>query len=1018
MEQQPPPTSPPQQQQDAPQVDNAAAGADEPEVEEEMPFTPEEMQTCIKVFDMMAKNPSLLWQKNFRLFRKSLAPVSEHMEARKFGGKGRKKYLEDKQLKEEKRARHNQRKMHDKRHINSSLLRRERLKKLETLLEQGKDQMLPLIADGAADDEHVLKSLCTDEEAQNKLDKEEADRAEASKLLGFRSCYACKGRFEKIHHFYDQLCPRCADLNFSKRFQTSDLRGKVALVTGARVKIGFHVALKLLLSGAAVIATTRFPRDAAERFAAHPEYETFKDRLQIFGIDFRDLIHLEQFLDFVLSRYSRLDVVIHNACQTIRRPPTYYKHLVNKETLPLEQSAKNVQLLMHHQEEFHEHVKAMALPAAEGGAIAAGATAPAATVAMSSALKSQVPLIVSDQDDESAFPEGMTDVNGQQIDLRSKNTWLLKMGEVATPEVAEVFAINTLAPFIMNNRLVPLLAKGASDTERKFIVNVSAMEGKFYRYKTPNHPHTNMAKAALNMMTRTCAEDLSKKRIYMNSVDTGWINDENPLEKAHAHAKNANFQTPIDEIDAAARILDPVFDGYNNDKVIFGKFLKDYHETECGAVWRLPLSGSGNREQHTKKRAKASTHTQPPAMKGDTRVDNKKYDLPADSKVWCANHPVLHHKLTKLRDERTDSTVFRHVLREVTFYLGYEATHDLKTSPKDIKTPLGDHKGAELSTSVAIVPILRAGLGMVDAMVDLLPNAYVHHIGMYRNKQSLLPVQYYNKLPKECNCDVAIVMEPVIATAGTIIATVAILKTWGVPKIKVVTTIASKQGLQDLLSKHPEVEVVLGAIDPSLTDEGYIFPGLGDAVNTLESRVPPLLKTRTKDPLDSSWRMHMVNRIRKDGQWVPDVAVNACMLCKTDFSFWNRKHHCRRCGAVVCYACSGNRTKFIFKDICPDKVADEEMRVCDSCIQVIDEKLAEGLQKSLRKNDEASDNQQDHYTEGASSSPQNDEQESAFLKESRPLRPERSTRAVLTMGRYRAEIKESEGNRYIRDNDL
>lgn len=142
---------------------------------------------------------------------------------------------------------------------------------------------------------------------------------------------------------------------------------------------------------------------------------------------------------------------------------------------------------------------------------------------MSSALKSQVPMIAGEDhpdDHAEAFPEGMVDVNGQQVDLRSRNSWLLRMGEAATPEVAEVFAINTLAPFIMNNRLVPLLEKSGV-TEKKFIVNVSAMEGKFYRYKTPNHPHTNMAKAALNMMTRTCAEDLSKRRIYMNSVDTG-----------------------------------------------------------------------------------------------------------------------------------------------------------------------------------------------------------------------------------------------------------------------------------------------------------------------------------------------------------------------------------------------------------------------------------------------------------------------------------------------------------------
>jgi NAD(P)-dependent dehydrogenase (short-subunit alcohol dehydrogenase family) len=200
-----------------------------------------------------------------------------------------------------------------------------------------------------------------------------------------------------------------------------------------------------------------------------------------------------------------------------------------------------------------------------------------------SAAMSQMVLLPEDVGvPDSILPLGLTDVNDQQLDLRTTNSWLLKMEEVSTPEVMECFFINAVAPFVLNSRLKPLMGVPMPHDDR-YIINVSAMEGKFYRYKMPNHPHSNMAKAALNMMTRTSAEDLAKNHgIYMNSVDTGWINDENPLEKAHKNAKLNNFQTPIDEIDAAARIVDPIFSGLNHPEKPkdFGKFLKDYVETE------------------------------------------------------------------------------------------------------------------------------------------------------------------------------------------------------------------------------------------------------------------------------------------------------------------------------------------------------------------------------------------------------------------------------------------------------
>ena len=198
---------------------------------------------------------------------------------------------------------------------------------------------------------------------------------------------------------------------------------------------------------------------------------------------------------------------------------------------------------------------------------------------VNSAEQSQIAVIKEDLlSTEKEFPADILDVNGQQIDLRKTNTWVTPMEDVEVGEITEVFAINALAPFIINSKLVPLLERG--DHKYKFIVNVSAMEGKFNRVKSGYHPHTNMAKAALNMMTATSSKRLSQKNIFMTSVDTGWINEENPLEKASKYAAKHNFQTPLDEIDAASRILDPIFTALNTNDPKYGVFFKDYHETE------------------------------------------------------------------------------------------------------------------------------------------------------------------------------------------------------------------------------------------------------------------------------------------------------------------------------------------------------------------------------------------------------------------------------------------------------
>ncbi|EOD22333.1 hypothetical protein EMIHUDRAFT_65136 [Emiliania huxleyi CCMP1516] len=381
-------------------------------------------------------------------------------------------------------------------------------------------------------------------------------------LLHLRACYICKVWYRRLHHLYGSLCPGCAALNEAKRLQTADLRGRVVLLTGARVKIGFQAALKLLRCGARVLATTRFPVDAAARFAALPDFDRWSANLQIFGLDLRDLEALERFCAFLDATEAHLSDIVNNACQTIRRPAQYYRHLIEKELAPHEAPADHRRCLALHEACFGA-AAALAVPATKQ--LLAPLAAPPQ--------RSQGEL--SQGEAAALFPAGAHDVNGQQLDLRTTNSWLLRLGQVRT---GEVLAINTLAPFILNSRLRALLQR--SPVAARQVVNVSAMEGKFYRYKTANHPHTNMAKAALNMMTRTCAEELAANGVYMNSIDTGWINDENPLQRAARTAEKHHFQTPLDEVDAAARILDPILSAANGEPPVYGRFVKDYQPCE------------------------------------------------------------------------------------------------------------------------------------------------------------------------------------------------------------------------------------------------------------------------------------------------------------------------------------------------------------------------------------------------------------------------------------------------------
>lgn len=197
--------------------------------------------------------------------------------------------------------------------------------------------------------------------------------------------------------------------------------------------------------------------------------------------------------------------------------------------------------------------------------------------------------------------------------------------------------------------------------------------------------------------------------------------------------------------------------------------------------------------------------------------------------VFPSTHPLVAHKLTKLRDEKTDPKKFRELVREISALLAYEATTDLLLQPRQVQTPLTSMQGEELLQKVGLVPILRAGLGMVEGVWGLMPSAEVWHIGLYRDERTLKPVEYYNKLPIEPTVSVCLVLDPMLATGGSAVATIDVLKRWGVTRIKFVGLIGAPEGIALVRANHPEVPIHLAAIDERLNERGYILPGLGDA---------------------------------------------------------------------------------------------------------------------------------------------------------------------------------------------
>ncbi len=402
------------------------------------------------------------------------------------------------------------------------------------------------------------------------------------RLTAPRNCYVCKDEYQELHFFYDSMCTPCAEYNYAKRFQTAPLTGRVALITGSRVKIGFQAGLMLLRAGARVIVTTRFPHDAARRYAKEPDYEEFADRLQIHGLDLRHAPSVELFTRYLLGSLDRLDFLINNAAQTVRRPPGFYNHMLAYELRSeADLDPKERRLLDSHYRCVSGLAPASSLHLGEAKAAALtnfgelDSKAPGVGLRASASL-SQIPYSFDDaRMGAEVFPQGELDQDLQQVDLRKENSWRLALADVPTPEMIEVQLVNAVAPFILCSKLKPLMLR--SPERDKHVVNVSAMEGQFSRLtKTDKHPHTNMAKAALNMMTLTSAPDYVQSGIHMNAVDTGWVTDEDPMEITKRKQAEIDFHPPLDIVDGAARILDPIFHGQLTGEHQWGKFLKDY----------------------------------------------------------------------------------------------------------------------------------------------------------------------------------------------------------------------------------------------------------------------------------------------------------------------------------------------------------------------------------------------------------------------------------------------------------
>ncbi|MEN5309749.1 SDR family NAD(P)-dependent oxidoreductase [Chryseobacterium cucumeris] len=364
---------------------------------------------------------------------------------------------------------------------------------------------------------------------------DEKEEVRLTKLQIPKNCYCCNQSYQYAHSFYSRLCPVCAGENYEKRFETADLTGRNLILTGGRVKVGFATALKVLRSGANLVLTTRFPALAMELMQQEADYENWKDRLWIYGLDLRNLKAIQDFIDFYKLNFDTLDILINNAAQTIKYPDEYYLPIIKREKEKLIAFKDIHTLIPNHTEISNETAK---LEYAQNE-------------------ETQVAL--------TRF--------GQPVDNREKTSWNSTLEEVSMFELVEVNLINHIAPYFLIKELKTLMKNSAF--KEKFIINVTSSEGIFsYENKTIFHPHTNMTKAALNMMTLTSAKEFENDQIYMSAVDVGWIST-GAKESLRKKQFEMGYIPPLDSVDGAARILHPVIEGIQGN-YFSGVLLKNY----------------------------------------------------------------------------------------------------------------------------------------------------------------------------------------------------------------------------------------------------------------------------------------------------------------------------------------------------------------------------------------------------------------------------------------------------------